>query len=315
MRSCVSLLLASVSCVALTGCIGPTPEQQTVSLQYEGGRFVRTAPDFSRCVIGGQRGDYDFGGTDFTYPANQRVVDFTGGTGSDRGPITIVSKDGIEMSVGGSLQYQLNTDCGGQGGVIRQFHEELGRRYAASFEQGPESIPSGWREIQRLYLETPLETAMDRAAQNYNWLDLYKNPGTKVAWENDVRRALPNEVNRSTPGEAEFYLSLEPRIGAPTPAGERGNAVKAAITAGEQRIAEAKAREAEAKANEAAARAQIAVARAQAEARRQEIAGYGTARAYNEAKAIDRGINPYQPSYGGQPLPPAAVPPAPPPVG
>ena len=313
MRKIVVLALAGLSALALTACVGPTPEQQTISLQYEGGKYIRTAPDFSRCVVGGQRGDYDFGGSDFTYPANQRVVDFTGGDGADRGPITIVSKDGIEMNVGGSLQYQLNTACDGDGGVIREFHEELGRRYAASFDEGPDQIPSGWREIQRLYLETPLETAMDRAAQNYNWLDLFKNPEVKVAWENDVRRALPNEVNRSTPGDAEFYLNLEPRIGAPNPAGERGDAVKAAITAGEQRVAEAKAREAEARANEAAARAQIAVSRAQAEARRQEIAGYGSARAYNEAKAIERGINPYQPSYGGGTLAPAPA--APPPGG
>lgn len=304
MRTPLVLLAVVAGSLALTGCVGPTPEQQTITLQYEGGRFIRTAPDFSRCVVGGQRGDYDYGGSSYTYPANQRVVDFTGGDGADRGPITIVSKDGIEMSVGGSLQYQLNTECDGDGGVIREFHEELGRRYDASFDDGPDSIPTGWREIQRLYLETPLETAMDRAAQNYNWLDLYKNPETKVAWENDVRKALPNEVNRSTPGEAEFYLFLEPRIGAPNPAGERGDAVKAAITAGEQRVAEAKAREAEARANEAAARAQIAVSRAQAEARRQEIAGYGSARAYNEAKAIERGINPYQPSYGGAPIAP-----------
>ena len=88
MRKIVVLALAGLSALALTACVGPTPEQQTISLQYEGGKYIRTAPDFSRCVVGGQRGDYDFGGSDFTYPANQRVVDFTGGDGADRGPIT-----------------------------------------------------------------------------------------------------------------------------------------------------------------------------------------------------------------------------------
>lgn len=304
MKKFLTAILAVFAIVSLSACVGPTPEQQTVTLQYEGGAMIRTAPKFSACVLGGTKGKHDFGGKSYTYPANQRVVDFNGGDGSDRGPITIVSKDGLDLVVPGSLQYQLNTDCAGkEGGVLGSFHTEIGRRYDASFDEGPSKIPAGWREVQRLYVETPLETAMDRAAKNYNALDLVRSNEVKIKWENEVREAIRGEIDRSTPTDAQFYINLEPRIGAPQLTGERGEQIKAAIADGEKNVAAAKAAEAAAKANQAAAEAQIAVSKAEAAKKAADIAGYGSTEAYNRAKLAEAGINIYQPTvvYGAPP--------------
>ena len=302
-------LLVAVS-LAMTGCIGPRPEQQTIALQFEGGAIIPTAQKFIRCVPGGQRGDWDSGGHTYTYPGDQRVVDFTEGNGHDRDPVHVLSKDGVELAVPGQLQYFLNTDCGKGDGEeaspIVQFHLNLGRRYDASFNDGPNKIPDGWREVQRLYIETPLETAMDRAAQNYAWRDLVFNPQTKAQWEKDVFDALPGLINRTTPGEVEFYNRFQPLIGVPSLVGEAGQRAQQALVEGQRLVAEAQAKEAQAKAEEAAARAQIAVARANAEAKRQEIAPYGNVQEYNRSKCIDKGCNPYQPTYiygGGAPAP------------
>lgn len=306
------LVIAGLAMVmGTTACVGPRPEQQTIALQFEGGAIIPTAQKFIKCVPGGQRGNHDFGGHTYTYPGDQRVIDFTGAEGGDRGPIQVLSKDGVELAVPGQLQYYLNTECNGEGeegaknSPIVQFHLNLGRRYDASFNDGPNNIPDGWRVIQRLYLETPLETAMDRVSQEYLWRDLVFNPQVKAEWEKKVLALVPDLVNRTTPTDVEFYNRFQPLIGVPTLVGEAGKQAQQAIVNGQRLVAEAQAKEAQAKAEEAAARAQIAVARANAEAKRQEVAAYGNIQEYNRAKCIEKGCNPYQPTiiYGGAPQP------------
>lgn len=307
----IALLVVPVLVLGLTGCVGPRPEQQTIALQFEGGAVIPTAQKFIRCVPGGQRGDWDSGGHTYTYPGDQRIVDFSKSQseGADRNPINVLSKDGVELAVPGQLQYFLNTDCGkGEGkeaeeSPIVQFHLNLGRRYNASFNDGPNNVPDGWREIQRLYIETPLETAMDRAAQNYLWRDLVFNPQTKAAWEKDVFEALPGLIDRTTPTDIKFYDRFQPLIGVPTLVGEAGQQAQQAIVDGQRRVAEAQAREAEAKANKLAAEAQIAVARAEAAAFAERIKPFGSAAEYNKNRCIEREqnpCNPYQPTimYG-----------------
>lgn len=282
---------------SLTGCVGPRPEQQMVALQFEGGAIIPAAQKFIKCVPGGQRGNHDFGGHTYFYPSDQRVVDFTGDRGSDRDKIHVLSKDGVELAVPGQLQYYLNTECSDDKSPIVEFHLNLGRRYDASFNNGPNKVPNGWRTVQRLYLETPLETVMDRVSQEYNWRDLVFNPQVKAEWERKVLAALPELVDRTTPTETQFYNRFQPLIGVPELVGDAGKAAQQAIVDGQRRVAEAQAREAEAKAQAAAAIAQIAVAKAQAEARRQEIRGYGSVQEYNRHECIEKGCNPYQPTY------------------
>jgi len=308
------LLVLALAIPALAACVGPTPEQQQVTLQFTGGSIIPQAQKFKNCVNGGTRGDYDQGGNNYTYPADQRFVRFDGGEGADRPPIRVLSKDGVELDVPGQLQYYLNTDCtgpdNGKDSAIVQFHLNIGRRFGASFENGPNSVPDGWREAQKVYVETPLETSMDRAAQNYNWRDLVFNPQIKAKWEKDVFDALPELINRTTPTEVEFYNRFQPLIGVPTLVGEAGQQAQQAIVDGQRRVAEAQAREAEAAANKKAAEAQVAVAEAEARAAAARIKPYGGARGYTEQTIAEKGGNPYQPTiqYGGAPAP--AAPPA-----
>ena len=82
---------------------------------------------FRGCVDPSKR---EFGGVQdkfYTYPANQRNWVFDTGDGKDSGPITFVSKDGIEMTVSGVANFQLNTDCA----ALQKFHELIGNRYEA----------------------------------------------------------------------------------------------------------------------------------------------------------------------------------------
>ena len=293
--------------LGLTACVGPTPEQQTVTLQYEGGKFIRTPLKFSRCVPGGTRGDYDLGGRSATYPGDQRVVRFTGEDGADRGPITVKSKDGIEMAVVGTMQYNLNTECNDEdGGALSEFHLNIGRRYDASFDEGLSEIPPGWRIIQREYVETPMEKTLIREASNAGWFSLWKDAEAQRTLEKAVNDNITEAVNTAAPTDLEFYKNFRFSITRIEPFGERGEQVKQAIADGETRAAEARANEQAALANERAAVAETRAEVERAKKRQAEIAGYGgDLNAYNDGKMIEKGLNPRQPVYGGA----VAVPP------
>ena len=58
----------------------------------------------------------------------------------------------------------------------------------------------GWRQMLNVYIARPLDTAIDRAGQNYTYTELYTDPTKKAAWEQDVLEQLPGLVNRQTDG-------------------------------------------------------------------------------------------------------------------
>ena len=128
------------------------PDQ--VSLHYKGGAF--TSKRFSDCIAPVQPGLRRSRRRPLRLPAPRRR-NFVFDTGEgDGGPITFVTKDGIEMTVEGVANFLLNTDCsrleiGGTtypGGPLQRFHELIGNRYAAYMtEDGFRS--DGWRQMLR----------------------------------------------------------------------------------------------------------------------------------------------------------------------
>lgn len=292
--------------ISTTACVGPTPEEQTTTLQFAGGQFIRTAPEFLRCVSGGTKGPYDLGGLEYTYPADQRRVVFGGGDGEDRGPFIVKSKDGLEMAVYGTLQYNLNTDCGdGEGkdaadSPIVEFHRNIGRREASSFDEGPGNVPNGWRILQKQYVETPLERDLVSAASEHGWFALWKDPQALTDVEQDVNAAIQESVNNDTPTDQEFYKNFRLSLTRMEPAGDRGEQVKNAIADGEKRSAEGRANEQAALANKAAAIAETAAEVERAKKVQAQINGFGSVQEYNINQCIiTAGCQPYVDVYGG----------------
>lgn len=174
-----------------------------------------------------------------------------------------------------------------------RFHELIGNRYTAYMtEDGQRS--HGWRQMLGVYIARPLDTAIDRAGQNYTYTELYTDPQKKAAWESDVLEQLPDLVNRQTDGDTEFFLNFAITLQKPEPP----QAIKDALVKQQEAVARAKAAEAEAAAREAAGRAQIAVEKAEAATINERIKVLGD-EGYLEQHAIDRGLNPYQPTTGG----------------
>jgi regulator of protease activity HflC (stomatin/prohibitin superfamily) len=278
----VLVVLVVVPSTAVTS-VSTAPDQ--VALAYNAGPFQ--SKRFASCIGTSTRefdGPFD---KHYAYPASQRNYNFSGDRSSDTDPFTIVSRDGIEMTVGGVANFLLNTECA----TLQKFHELIGNRYRAYMDG--DDISGGWLDMLGVYIGKPLDTAMDRAAQKYTWRELYNSPEVKAAWEKEVVEALPVLVDRQTDGEEDFFQNFALTISKPEPP----QALKDAVTNEQTQVAQARAAEAKAAADKLAAEAQIAVQRAEAAKIAERIKVLGV-EGYLRALAIERGQNPFQPSYG-----------------
>lgn len=260
------------------------PDQ--VALHYSGGAFTPTR--FADCVGTSTRAWDGPGDKHFSYPSSQRNYVF--GEGGDRASMTFVTKDGIEMSVDGVAAFLLNTDCE----TLRRFHDLIGNRYSAYMDSSAGNGSVGWLNMLSVYISKPLETAIDRASQNYTYTDLYTDPNVKAQWERDVLDQLPDLVGRQIDGEEEFFVNYSITLQKPVPP----ESVKEALIGQQESVARAKAREAEAQAQQKAAEAQIAVEKAEAAKIAERIKVLGRD-GYLRQYAIDKGLNPYQPTTSG----------------
>ncbi|NUT42277.1 MAG: hypothetical protein HOV86_20055 [Thermoactinospora sp.] len=180
---------------AATGCSRVSTETDEVVLHYAGGPFEAIA--FEKCVnpssgltlLGP-------GDTGYSYPFGQRSFDFSGVEGAESGAISVVSRDNVQMTVAGSATFTLNTECK----VLRQFHERIGRKYGAYFEDGQSE---GWTKMLNFYFKQPLDRAMDAASQEFEWKKLFNDPQVKQQWELRVGQ-LAREYIREAAG-AEYF--------------------------------------------------------------------------------------------------------------
>lgn len=269
------------------------PDQ--VSLHYKGGSF--TSKRFSDCIAPSNRVFDGPGDGHFAYPASQTNFVFDAMNG-DGGPITFVTKDGIEMTVEGVANFLLNTSCEPitigdtryPGGALQRFHELIGNRYLAYMtEDGVRS--DGWRQMLGVYIARPLDTAIDRAGQSYTYAELYTDPAKKAAWEQSVLDQLPGLVDRQTDGDTQFFLNFAITLQKPEPP----QSIKDELVKQQAAVAAAKAAQAEAEAREAAALAQVQVEKAEAQKIQARVDVLGQV-GYLQQYAIDHGLNPFQPS-------------------
>jgi len=293
-----ALFVIAVLAIVVAGpsTVSTGPDQ--VAMHYKGGAF--TSKKFSDCIAPSNREFDGPGDGHFSYPSSQTNFVFATAGNVDGDAITFVTRDGIEMAVDGVANFLLNTSCepirigntAYEGGALQRFHELIGNRYNA-FMDGDGGRSAGWREMLNVYIARPLDTAIDRAGQNYTYTELYTDPNKKAQWEKDVLAGLPDLVNRQTDGDTEFFQSFAVTLQKPEPP----QSIKDELVKQQASVAKAKAAEAEAAAREAAANAQIAVEKAEAAKINERVKVLGRD-GYLEQYALDHGINPYQPSAG-----------------
>ena len=237
----------------------------------------------------------------FAYPKSQRYYDFlkSEADGSDSDRFVVVSSDGQQLTVPGSVFFTLNTDCD----TLQSFHDLLGNREQAYMIDG--QTTAGWSKVLNLLFKQPIDNALDTVAKKYTWKQLRFDLAVKDEMAKAVNEALKREVNAKIKGDFDYFLDYAAQIQqpiAPEPLVkiEQDREANVSQAAANQAKAEADAAAAEAAAiaQKAQKDAELAVAQKEAAILAAKIRSYGGPEAYAKYMAIEKGINPWQPSYG-----------------
>ncbi|MBG0828898.1 hypothetical protein HS041_14080 [Planomonospora sp. ID67723] len=181
----------------LSGCTRVSTQPDEVVLHYAGGTFE--AIKFEKCINPSSGATLlGPGDTGYSYPFGQRTFDFSGADGAESKPLSVVSKDNVEMLVSGVATFTLNTDCK----TLQQFHEKIGLKFRSYFDDGESE---GWRRMLGTYMRIPLDRALDAASQEFEWRGLFNDPKVKQAWEARVG-TLAREFIKETAG-ADYFCS------------------------------------------------------------------------------------------------------------
>lgn len=282
--------------LALTGCATASTPPDLEAVHYSGGAI--SAKKFKDCLDPSTRSGFDPGDKYIGYPVRQVSYDATGGSDSEAAPFKVVSKDNAEMTVPATITFRLKADCP----TLRKMHETIGARYDAGFDASGSSSDTneGWVAMLNYVIGKPLDTALDRMAQQYKWRDLWNDPKVKTALERQVNASIQGLVTRQAGGD--FFTDFSVLIQKPDPVAE---GLKQAVALEQTQVAKANAAKARAEADKAAAEAQVAVARARAETKQADINGYrlpglspkDALDGYLRSQMVKRGLNPEQPTY------------------
>lgn len=212
-----------LAALALTGCaITTDTNQRGLDYDYDSWTGEKT---LEGCVEPGQRAWQDINDPGVALPADQRSFQFTNGEGAESKPITVVSKDNLEMSVEGVATFYLTGDCK----TLDDFYKKIGQKFGADSNEG-------WARLLGVYVKQPLDRAMDAAAKKYPWKDLYANPQVKQAWETEVA-AMASQYVKEQAG-ADYFTGFKFTLQQPQPPAKVRDALASAQEAIEQNAAQ-----------------------------------------------------------------------------
>ncbi|MEW9530682.1 SPFH domain-containing protein [Microbispora sp. NPDC049125] len=164
--------LAAVAVLLAAGCA--QTDANEIALNYSGGPIEGV--NFLRCIKPNSVQPLGFDDSAYVYRYGQVPFDFSADPGAQRGPIEIVSRDNVKMTVSGIANFALNTTCE----KLRSFHESIAKGYGIDF--GDDNNPPGWKELTVRYVGQPLARAMNEAAQGYDVAALYNDAKTYTEW-------------------------------------------------------------------------------------------------------------------------------------
>lgn len=306
------IAVAAIAALTLTACGGVNLSSTQTALHYSGGAVQ--AQKFKDCVKPSSRDNFAPGDKFYTYQTDLRSFAATGGDKAESGPIEVLSKEKEVVRIPVTVAFNLKTDCK----TLRDFHDTIGAKYSAY--NNDKGVPGdGWRDLLNYAIGAPLNTTLDSLSEKQTFNDLIGNEEVRRALETAIDKNLPDQISKRT-GSKQFFENFEIQVQKPSLANqaildaiagqnaavEQGRAAEAKAKAdGAAAIAAAEAARLAAAKNAQAAQAQVAVARAEAAKARAACDAYDSEAECNKRAAIDKGLNPYQPSYGGAAVAPA----------
>jgi len=275
----------------LGGCSTSYTDPSMVGLRYAGG--PTEGGKFKECVEPGTKQISN--DTYYPYPTTQRedVWDSDnfekGSKSADHPDMQIIDKDGNIAYVKMKVSFYLNTECR----VLRRYHDKIGRTRHAYFNSDG-SYGNGWIWAMDNYISSAVVDKTKAAATPYTVEDMWLKPDVRDAMAAGMQPQIQPAVDAGTEGDDEFYTGFAVRIYGITPDDDFTALYK------ERKAAQVKADTAEAnkQAQIAEAQAKAAVAQQEAKVKAAEISGYPSVEAYLKAQAIEKGMNPFQPTGG-----------------
>jgi len=217
----IKTLGAAVALTALlAGCVTTPESPDLMGLHYYIG--PEEGYKFGKCVEPGKNGDWLVNDEIFWLPTNLRtwviddvpvygpdgrIIGYTIAPGADSGDTIIVSakpeKDqpsGVQVKLSTKTSFNLNTYCDGNGGVVREFWEKIGRRYGVGFEQS-NVIPQGWKDMLNAELAPIQKTIIKDVVRNYGADAFIANlEGVQNEAQRQIGERLAKEFNRIAGG-------------------------------------------------------------------------------------------------------------------
>lgn len=167
----VGLFAVGALAVGAAGC-STKPEPDEIKLYYRGG--PTEVKKFDNCIEPNTKGDAEYNNTIVTLPTSQRTWNIAKNGGDTNTPIEsptaqITTEDPttkVKSTTPGPLvhvymktDFFLNTNCGDDGGIVRKFWENLGRRYKVNLEESNQV--ENWKNMM---LQT-IVPALDRSVR------------------------------------------------------------------------------------------------------------------------------------------------------
>lgn len=283
-RILVSLLVVPLLGGTLAAC-GVSTQGSVTKVEVGAGTF--DDPKVKKCIEPGIKDNSPTNDDYYAYPVSDRDMDATGQQGADFDPITAVSQDNAEMAIPLTVRFNMVTDCK----TLGTFFKKYGQRYGAYLDDDGKAT-DGWTLMLRKLMYDPTDALLDDVAKNYKWRDLYNNAAAQVALQNTLQNNIQKIVDTNSRGH--FFDHFTVLVKKPIPTDEQ---LKRNIAAEQAAVSEAQSARAKAEAQKAQAEAETALAKAEAAKKRAEIDGFGGIENYLRAKAIDDGLNPWQPTY------------------
>lgn len=174
MKNRVLLGVMALAMAALSSCGLASAKINESCLVYSGG-IVEDA-EFIRVMKPGANADnIGMGSNTYCYRNDQRSYIAGAGEKGDTDAVVGVSKDNVRVRV----QYQLYFTLNQEEEILQEFHENLGVKTEAWTDEG-------WRQLLIEFFEPQIERAIESAALNYNWRDLYSSEEARREFQKSV---------------------------------------------------------------------------------------------------------------------------------
>lgn len=293
MRTRSTTAVAFLAVIALAGCTRVSTEPDQTAIHYEGGPL--SSKKYASVVAPSHRDTFGPGDSIYLYPTGQRSFDATGGPGAEHAPYTSSSKDSVELATPLSVTFELKTDAP----TLRKFHELIGIKYQAFYDEGTKDatgISTGWGNVLNFYIGQSIDQTVDRVLATYEWRSAYGDASVRNAIQAAIQQELPTAVSAKMQATdvGGFFQNFAVQVQRPVPT---NTDLLKNIADQQNNVAAAQAAKAKADADLSTAKAQILLQQAEAGKKKADISAYGSVAEYNRAQAIEKGINPYQPTY------------------